>query len=61
MLNQSLIRVYLNEAETVTVAYASAGDSCHQVDIDCIAIEVGDLRAIARALVDMADNLDEEC
>ncbi len=54
-LRQNFLRVYENEAGTVTILANEDVDSAQQITIQSITIHIDDLRAVAKALIAIAD------
>ena len=60
MLDQNLIKAFWNKNGSVTIIYGISDESCQDMKIDSIAFEGGDLRVLANALSDLADEHEAE-
>ena len=58
-MRQSYIRIFENEMGDITLAYAPCGDDMQRAEIGCLAIEKDDLYVIGKALIDLAEGLEE--
>jgi hypothetical protein len=56
-LRQNFLRVYENDAGTVTILTNEDADSSQQITIQSIIIQIDDLRSVARALLAIADEI----